>query len=118
MHNFNCSSITCNDIKWEMHSKFISIQTYSKRKTIKSSSLLVIFREKNYGQPLMCPHCQSLDNSSIQHDYFLQCSLSDVRKEERLKAIATKLKALKIPPRITFGILTIVMKYYNNNELK
>ena len=74
--------------------------------------------ENNYGQPIMCLYCQSLDNSSMQHNTFLKCSSFVERKEKQLKIIATKLKSVKTPPHITSGILTDVKKDYNNNELK
>ena len=44
---------------------------------------------------MICYHCGKHDNDETDHDHFLKCLASQIRKEHRIKEIEITLVALK-----------------------
>ena len=81
MQKYRWNKSTITDIEWECHAQYIKRQTYSRKKTI----LNFIHRwlasgNKYFGQKLMCPNYRQQKNQDMDHDHFLTCSASGIRK--------------------------------------
>ena len=72
--NFCWSATICDNIEWELQSKFISDQSYFKKKTIKKCIYNWLAPgKKNYWQPLMFSYCNLLHNHLV--DDINSCSV-------------------------------------------
>ena len=81
IHKYQWNNSTIANIEWELHAKYIKKQTYSRKKSIlKFNHRWLASGNKKFGQKLMCPNCKQLENKNMDHDHFLTCSLSGIRK--------------------------------------
>ena len=109
---------TLDNIEWELHAAFVQKQTYSRKKTI----LKYIHRwlpsgSKSFGQNLGYNYCEG-DGNHHDHDHFITCDFSIVRKEERIQAITNKLNVLLTPTDVSAGIINGIWSFYNNTMEK
>ena len=117
MRKYRWNKLTIIDIEWELHAQYIKKQLYSKKKTI----LTFIHRwlasgNKNFGQKLMCPNCKQQEHKDMDHDHFLTCSSSGIRKQHRLNLFKNLLQHLDTPPTLT-TLLVHGLQYFYNSQL-
>ena len=71
---------TIDSIEWEIASNFISHQSYATRKTMtKYSHRWILSNSKTTDNNMICPYCYR-SKETLDHDHFLTCNESDVRK--------------------------------------
>ena len=71
--------------------------------------------EKNFGQPLACPHYHKTEDKEMYHEHFLQCKSFENRKILRLQHCKSHILRYKTPSRLTEEILEGIWKFYDNN---
>ena len=102
MHKYQWNNSTIADIEWELHAKYIKKQTYSRKRTLlKFIHRWLTSGNKNFGQKLMCPNCKQQEHKSMDHDHFLTCSASGIRKQRRINLFTNLLHSLDTPHELT-----------------
>ena len=107
-----------NNIEWKIHATYIRNQSYSKRKTLtKDYHRWLLSGSKNFGQKLECPHCHKMENNDMDNNHFLQCEVSEEKKEVRLKTEVEYLSRFKTSDATKNAILRGTTGFYNNNNV-
>jgi len=103
------------DIEWEIHAKYIKKQTHSRKKTLlKFIHRWLASGNKNFGQKLMCPNCKQQEHKNMDHDHFLTCSSSSIRKQRRINLWTNLLQSLDTPHELTTLLVHGLQSFYNS----
>ena len=115
MNKFQWTTSTIADIEWELQANYIKKQTYSRKKTLlKFIHRWLASSNKNFGQKLMCPTCNQQENKEMDHDHFLTCSSSGIRKQRRINLFKNLLHSLDTPHELTNLLIHGLQSFYNS----
>ena len=90
-------------------------QTYSRNKSLlKFIHRWLVSGNKNFGQKLMCHNCKQQENKSMDHDHFLICSASGIRKQRRINLFTNLLHTLDTPHELTTLLVHGLQSFYNS----
>ena len=115
MQKYQWNNSTIADIEWELHAKYNKKKTYSKNKTLlKFIHRWLASSNKNFGQKLMCPNYKEQEHKNMDHDQFLTCSSSGIRKQHRLNLLTNIIQSLDTPHELTTLIVHGLQSFYNS----
>ena len=118
MRKYQWTTATIEDIEWELHAKYIKKQTYSRKKTLmKFIHRWLASGNKNFGQKLLCPSCKQQENTGMDHDHFLTCYASGIRKQRRINLFTNLLHSLDTPNALTTLLVHGLQSFYNSQRV-
>ena len=62
----------------------------------------------------MCPNCRRQEDQAMDHDHFLTCSASGIRKQLRLNLFQNLLEHLDTPPALITLLIHGLKSFYNS----
>ena len=87
---------------------------FSKEMLLKFIHRWLASGNKNFGQKLMCPNCKQQENRSMDHDLFLTCSASGIRKQRRINLFTNLFHSLDTPHELTTLLVHGLQSFYNS----
>ena len=63
----------------------------------------------------MCPNCRRQEDQTMDHDHFLTCSASSIRKQLRLNLFKNLLQHLDTPPALITLLIHGLQSFYNSH---